>query len=84
MNGLNRTEATSLVEAGILDDLAGITTVPNEQQIEALNSLRATDIAPREVCAELDLDQGSTWADVVRAIREDVEPDVAARIQEPA
>jgi hypothetical protein len=72
---MNRTEAVHVLEDAItsIEGLAEITTTPTAEQFEAMNSVRADDIAPGHVCDAMDLEQGSTWGEIVAEIREDVE-----------
>lgn len=69
---MDRNEAVSVLTDAILGDLATITTAPTAEQAEALESVRPEDIAPSQVCLEMDLEQGSTWGRVVAEIRSDV------------
>ena len=58
---------------GAIDDFAVITTSPTPRQRAALDRLRFEDIAPKSVCDDVDLPQGSTWGEVRAAILEGVQ-----------
>jgi hypothetical protein len=81
---MDRTEAINVLEDALFDvhRFAEISTAPTDEQLDALNSVYRDDIAPRDVCAEMDLERGSTWGDVVAAIREDISfPEEKQRIE---
>ncbi len=73
---MNRGGAVDVLERAILtsDGFAEITTWPTNEQREACQSIARDDIAPREVCDEMDMDPGTTWGGIVDALRHDWAP----------